>query len=110
MLVADRIADLMAAPDDLRQEFFVGQKERLRTLDLTFDLELPGAVDYVSRGMEITGANTVRARIRGVDLRNAADVVRAMAPRFEVEFDGSDCELPFDDRDPGVPEVRPAAS
>ncbi len=107
---ADRIADLLAAPDDLRRQFFEGQKERLQTLDLIFELELPGAIDYVSRGLEIIGEKTVRAHLRGADLRSAEDVVRMMAPRFEVEFDGAGCALPLDASDPGVPATRPAAS
>lgn len=103
---ADRIADLLAAPDDLRRQFFEGQKERLQTLDLSFELQLPGAVDYVSRGLEISADKTVRAHLRGADLRSAEDVVRMMAPRFEVEFDGAGCTLPLDASDPGLPETR----
>lgn len=103
----ERAAQLRAVPDDVRHEFFRAQRDRIAGLDVAFRIVLPGDVDYVSAGVEHVDARTVRLGFRAADLQSAEDVVMALAPRLEVEFDGRGVRWPQDAADPGV---RPRAA
>ncbi|MBK8980391.1 MAG: hypothetical protein IPM29_31200 [Planctomycetes bacterium] len=106
--VRERVDELARQPDDLRHQYFDGQRRRLAGLDVELELELPGDVDYASSGVETIAPRTVRWAVRATDLGSAEDVVRALAPRIEVEFDGRTCAgWPLDAEDPG-PRPRPS--
>jgi hypothetical protein len=76
--------------------FFARRKEQLRGLDLAIHFELPGKVLRMTRNLEQTGERQVTARIKAEQIETPADLVRRLAPRFEVVIEGQGCTLPLD--------------
>ncbi len=80
----------------VERQYFERQQERMGSFMVKLKLELPGSVDYCSSNLEQTGARRVEMQVNAGDIDNPADLIKAMAPRFEVEFDGSGCEIALD--------------
>ncbi|MCA8942751.1 MAG: hypothetical protein KDB80_09360 [Planctomycetes bacterium] len=94
--------ELRRSPTAVQQQFFESQRRKFEGFDTSMRLELPGDVDYCSSNFTVDGARAVVARIETANIRSAADLVRALAPRFEVEFDGAGCTIERDAQDPGL--------
>jgi hypothetical protein len=99
----DKARALRAEPEEVQQQFFAAQRERLTGLDVTFRIDLPGDVDYCSTNLRRTGTRQVEGRVRAGDIETAEALVRALAPRFEVEFDGRTCTMDLDADEPPPP-------
>jgi hypothetical protein len=76
--------------------FFKKRKEQLKGLDVAIHFELPGKVLRMTRNLEQTGERRVTARIKAEQIETPADLVRRLAPRFEVVIEGQGCTLPLD--------------
>lgn len=81
--------------DPVMADFFVKRQQQLAGLDLVLRIDVPGEVRLWTKNMEKTGDRQVTARIRAADIRTPEDLVRRLAPRFEVIFDADDCSLPL---------------
>jgi hypothetical protein len=92
----------LAEMGEIERQYFRRQKERMGGFMVKLKLELPGSIDYCSSNLEQTGDRTVEMQVNARDIDNPADLIKAMAPRFEVEFDGSGCEIALDKIDPKI--------
>ena len=81
--------------DVVAQDFFHKRRKALDGLDVTVRFQLPGEVLVWTRNLEKTGDREVTARITGAQIQTPEDLVRRLAPRFEVIFDAKDCKLPL---------------
>ncbi len=72
--------------DAAMRSYFERQRQKIAGLDLTFVLHLPGDVQGCGGGCEKIDARTVRVAITADDVQQPADLVRLLAPRFEVRF------------------------
>jgi hypothetical protein len=92
-------ADAMrTAKDAVAGEFFERRRAQLEGLDVTLRLCLPGKVLRCTRNLDVTGECEVTARITAAQIRTPEDLVRRLAPRFQVVFDAGGC--------PGFPQDR----
>lgn len=82
-------------PDAVAAAFFQKKQEQLTGLDLTVRFQLPGDVLLWTANMEKTGDREVTARITAEQIKTPQDLVRRLAPRFEVVFDAKGCKLPL---------------
>ncbi len=83
-------------PDPTVSGYFEKRKEQLRGLDVSVHFDLPGRVLRMTRNLEQTGERQVTARVKAAQLATPADLVRWLAPRFEVVIEGTGCTLPLD--------------
>ena len=82
--------------DAVAADFFRKKQEQLSGLDLTLRFKVPGNVLVWTANMEKTGDQEVTARITAEQIKTPAELVRRLAPRYEVVFDAKDCKLPLD--------------
>jgi hypothetical protein len=93
---ARRKADAMQSEvDPVATEFFRRKQAQLAGLDLKVRFQLPGSVLVWTANMEKTGDREVTATITAEQIKTPQDLVRRLAPRFEVIFDASGCSLPL---------------
>ncbi len=85
-----------AEPDAVAQSFFDKRKAQLAGLDVTMHFELPGRVLRLTRNMDQTGERKVTVRITADQIQTPADLMRRLAPRYEIVIDGRECRLPLD--------------
>jgi leucyl aminopeptidase (aminopeptidase T) len=81
--------------DEVADAFFRKKQQELAGLDLTVRFQLPGDVLVWTANMEKTGAREVTARITADQIKTPQDLVRRLAPRYEVVFDSTGCSLPL---------------
>ncbi len=81
--------------DPVTEAFFAKRQEELAGLDLTIRFDLPGDVLVWTRNLDKTGDRQVTARVTAEQIKTPEDLVRRLAPRFEVIFDASGCKLPL---------------
>jgi hypothetical protein len=81
--------------DPIAEAFFRKKQAELTGLDLVVRFQVPGDVLVYTANMEKTGDREVTARIAADQIKTPQDLVRRLAPRFEVIFDGKDCKLPL---------------
>lgn len=86
---------MQAEADTVAQEFFQRRRQALTGLDVVVRFQLPGDVLVWTRNLEKTGDREVTARITGAQIQTPEDLVRRLAPRFEVIFDATGCKLPL---------------
>jgi hypothetical protein len=77
--------------DAVAADFFDKRKAQLAGLDVTLRFKLPGKVLRLTRNLDQTADDEVTARITADRIRTAEDLVRWLAPRFQVVFDASGC-------------------
>jgi hypothetical protein len=93
---ARRKADAMQQElDPVATDFFQKQRAALAGLDLTLRFQLPGDVLVWTANMTQTGAREVTARVTAEQIKTPQELVRRLAPRFEVIFDTTGCRLPL---------------
>jgi hypothetical protein len=80
--------------DPIAESFFRKKQAELSGLDLVVRFQVPGDVLVYTANMEKTGDREVTARIAAEQIKTPQDLVRRLAPRYEVIFDGKDCKLP----------------
>jgi hypothetical protein len=81
--------------DPITADFFRKRKESLTGLDVVVRLQLPGDVLVWTKNLEKTGDREVTAHITAAQIKSPEDLVRWLAPRFEVIFDAMGCKLPL---------------
>jgi hypothetical protein len=81
--------------DPVAADFFRRRQEQLVGLDVTVRFQLPGDVLVWTANMDKTGPREVTARITAEQIKTPEDLVRRLAPRFEVIFDAAGCSLPL---------------
>jgi hypothetical protein len=81
--------------DAVAEAFFRKKQTELAGLDLLIRFQLPGDVYLHTANLEKTGPREVTARITAEQIKTPQDLVRRLAPRFEVVFDGKGCKLPL---------------
>lgn len=86
---------MQTAADAVAEAFFRKKQQELTGLDLTMRFQVPGDVLVWTANMEKTGAREVTARITADQIKTPQDLVRRLAPRFEVIFDATGCSLPL---------------
>ncbi len=86
---------MQAQADPVAEAFFRKKQQELTGLDLTVRLQVPGDVFVWTANMEKTGAREVTAHITADQIKTPQDLVRRLAPRFEVVFDATGCTLPL---------------
>lgn len=94
-----KVQELDKKPNDpVLQSFFARQREQLEGLDMSVTINLPGTVLMVYGQLKETGLKQIRARVRAADIQKPRDLVLALAPRYQVVFDGRGLKLPLEKR------------
>ena len=81
--------------DPVVADYFKKRQTQIAGLDVSFRFQVPGDVLIWTRNLEKTGDREVTARITAQQIQTPEDLVRRLAPRFEVVFDCKDCKLPL---------------
>lgn len=81
--------------DPVATEFFRKRQQQLTGLDIKVRFQVPGDVLVWTKNMEKTGPREVTATITAAQIQSPDDLVRRLAPRFEVIFDAAGCKLPL---------------
>ncbi len=92
--------------DPVESQFFRRQKAQMAGLAASLRIELPGSIDYHSANMVKDGDRAVLAELDPGVINSPADLVMALAPRYEVEFDGRGCSMPLDTKEPELPNAQ----
>jgi hypothetical protein len=87
--------DLRTSTDPVAADFFRKRQQQIDGLDICVRFRLPGNVLRHTRNLEQTGPREVTARVTAAQIRTSEELVRRLAPRFEVVFDGTGCNLPL---------------
>lgn len=88
-----RAEQLGDGDDPVLQQFFETRQKQLAGLDVRFTLRLPGKVWLWTRNMERVAEQEVRAVVTAAQIETPQDLVRRLAPRFQVVFDASGTAL-----------------
>ncbi len=84
----------------VQKHYFRSQKSKVAGLNVKIGFELPGEIRWCSSNLRKTDDKRVEAVIRADDILSPEDLVLALAPRYEIEFDGRGCSINIDGRDP----------
>lgn len=84
---------LAAQSDPIAIEFFRKRQQQWSGLSIVMRFQLPGDVLVWTKTLAKTGEREVTATITPTTLQTPEDLVRWLAPRFEVIFDARDCRL-----------------
>tara|TARA_R110002096_G_scaffold20050_11_gene66898 strand:- start:228 stop:950 length:723 start_codon:yes stop_codon:yes gene_type:complete len=79
--------------DPVAEAFFKSRQSQLKGLDIVVRFKLPGNVLVWTRNMEKVGDREVVAQITAEQIKTPKDLVRRLAPRFEVIFDARGTKL-----------------
>lgn len=90
---ADKLA---AGPDPIATAFFEKRRQQLSGLDIELKLVLPGKVLQWTKTLERSADREVTAAVKAEQIRTPEDLVRRLAPRYEVVIDGTGITLPLD--------------
>ena len=90
-----RAEAMQPGEDPIAEAYFRKKQAELSGLDLVVRFQLPGDVLVYTANMDKTGDREVTARIAAEQIKTPQDLVRRLAPRFEVVFDGAGCKLPL---------------
>lgn len=86
-----KAAEMKDGVEAVAADFFSRRREQLAGLDVTIRFRFPGKVLRLTRNLDQTGDCEVTARITAGQIRTPEDLVRRLAPRFQVVFDASGC-------------------
>ena len=89
----DKAEQLRDEVDPIVAEFFRKRQQQLAGLDLALRIAVPGEVYMWTKNMSKTGEREVTAHVRAADIRTPEDLVRRLAPRFELIFDARGLDL-----------------
>jgi hypothetical protein len=87
--------EMVGKVDPVAADFFRKSQEKLTGLDMKITFKLPGDVLIWTRNMERTGEREVTAVVTAEQIQTPQDLVRRLAPRFEVIFASTGCKLPL---------------
>ncbi|HEB53098.1 MAG TPA: hypothetical protein ENI87_07590 [bacterium] len=73
--------------DPLVERFFQQQKSKLAGLDVALRLRLPGKVYLWTRNLEKVSDTEVVGRVTAAQIKTPNDLIRRLAPRYQVVFD-----------------------
>ncbi len=90
-----RAEKMQGETDPVAEGFFQKRQQSLAGLDVTLRFKLPGDVLLCTNNMDQTGPREVVARVTAAQIKTPQELVRRLAPRFEVVFDARDCKLPL---------------
>ena len=79
--------------DAVAAGFFRKNRDKLKGLDVAFRFELPGDAIAWTKNMEKPSDRVVVARMSADQIKTPVDLVRRLAPRFEVIFDARGAQL-----------------
>jgi len=79
--------------DPVANAFFKKRQSELAGLDIVVRFKLPGKVLMWTRNMAKTGDREVTARVTAKQIKTPKDLVRRLAPRYEVIFDATGTTL-----------------
>jgi hypothetical protein len=79
--------------DPVAEAFFKSRQSQLTGLNISVCFKLPGDVVVWTRNMKKTGDREVTAQITADQIKTPKDLVRRLAPRFEVIFDARGTKL-----------------
>jgi hypothetical protein len=79
--------------DPVAEAFFKKRQTDLAGLDIVMRFKLPGKVLMWTKNMAKTGDREVTATVTAEQIKTPKDLVRRLAPRFEVIFDARGTEL-----------------
>ncbi len=82
--------------DPVAVDFFNRRIKEVAGLDVTFRLQVPGDVLLWTKNLDKPGPREVLMHVVAADIRTPEDLVRWLAPRFEVIFDATGCTLPLE--------------
>lgn len=82
--------------DPVAADFFKRKIQQVAGLDVSLRLQVPGDVLLWTKNMEKTQVREVCAQVTAKTIVTPEDLVRWLAPRFEVIFDATGCTLPLD--------------
>lgn len=82
--------------DAVAADFFDRRIKEVAGLDVALHLQVPGDVLVWTKNLEKTGPREVGLRVTAEDIKTPENLVRWLAPRFEVIFDATGCTLPLD--------------
>lgn len=79
--------------DAVAEAFFRKKQQEIAGLDVTLRFRVPGEVLMCTANMDKTGPREVTARVTADQIKTPQDLVRRLAPRFEVIFDATGTKL-----------------
>lgn len=79
--------------DPVAEAFLRKRQKQLAGLDVIVRFKVPGKVYMWTKNMQKTGEQEVTARVTAEQIKTAQDLVRRLAPRYEVIFDARGTEL-----------------
>ena len=79
--------------DPVASAFFKKRQSELAGLDIVIRFKLPGKVLMWTKNMAKTGDNEVTATVTAEQIKTPKDLVRRLAPRYEVIFDARQTAL-----------------
>jgi len=79
--------------DPVADAFFKSRQTQLAGLDVAVRFKVPGDVLVWTKNMEKTGDREVTARVTADQIKTPKDLVRRLAPRYEVIFDAQATKL-----------------
>jgi len=88
-----RAAKMKDQMDPVAEDFFRKRQAQLKGLDVVFRFQVPGKVLVWTKNMEKVSDREVLARVTAAQIKTPKDLVRRLAPRFEVIFDASGTRL-----------------
>lgn len=81
--------------DPVAADFFRRKIGQITGLDVQLRLQVPGDVLLWTKNMKQTGPREVAMHVTAETIKTPEDLVRWLAPRFEVIFDATGCTLPL---------------
>lgn len=88
-----RAAKMQDELDPVAEEFFRKRQAQLKGLDIAFRFRVPGKVLVWTKNMEKVSDHEVLARVTSAQIKTPKDLVRRLAPRYELIFDARATKL-----------------
>ena len=98
-----RVKTMQREADPVAAQYFRKRQAQLRGLDMELRFELPGDVLVWTKNMKKVAAREVVARVEAEQIKTPADLIRRLAPRFEVIFDARGTTLLTDPKVSNAP-------